>query len=369
MEQLKVNQMKTILYDRHCALGAKIVTFSGWEMPLQYSGVIQEHEAVRNHVGIFDVSHMGRVGISGPDAEKFLDFLSTNKITEKKEGSATYTVWSNSDGGSVDDVIVYKESAADFFVIVNAGNRDKDLAHIENQAKQFDVTIKPFYSEEGILAVQGPNALPLMYDIFPEASSIKPFCFQTTTFNGKSIILSRTGYTGEQGIEIYAPLENIVPLWDLILEKGAKYSIQPVGLGARDTLRLEVGYALYGHELSDNISAIESVSAWTVKFNKESFLGKEALEPLSHSSKKRSAYGVILKDKGIPREGYPVFYNGAKIGIVTSGGYAPSLNKAIALILIEGILEEGQELTIGIRDKQCIAEIVKLPFYHKEKST
>jgi aminomethyltransferase len=356
--------MKTVLYDRHCALGAKIVTFSGWEMPLQYTGVIQEHECVRSKVGIFDVSHMGRVAVRGLDAEKFLDFLSTNKIVGKKDGSATYTVWADSDGGSVDDVIVYKESPAEFFVVANAGNKEKDLAHLQHHAKQFDVTIESYYDTEGILAIQGPCALELIHDIFPESTELKPFHFMRTALKGNSLILSRTGYTGEPGGEIYAPLASIVTLWDLILEKGVKYGIQPIGLGARDTLRLEMGYALYGHELSDTIAATESVSAWTVKFSKEAFLGKEALEKKPN---KRNAYGVVLQDKGIPREGYPIYNGEDEIGVVTSGGYGPSLQQAVAIILVQGDLEEGQAIDIGIRNKRCRAIVTKLPFYNISK--
>lgn len=368
MEQHEVCPMKTLLYDQHLKLGAKIVTFSGWEMPLQYTGIIDEHHAVRNGVGIFDVSHMGRISIKGPDAENFADFLSTNTIAGKKEGSATYTVWCDSDGGAIDDVIVYKQSPSELFVIVNAGNRDADLLHVQNQASKFDVAVEAHYSDEGILAIQGPASADLMRTLFPESASLKPFRFMQTAFNGEQLILSRTGYTGENGFEIYAPLNAIASLWNILLQEGKKFAIQPIGLGARDTLRLEMGYALYGHELSRSIAATESISAWTVKLDKPRFLGKEALLALESSPLKRTAYGICLKEKGIAREGCPIFLGEQEIGVVTSGGYSPSLNQAIGLILIRGSFDQGKELHIEIRGKRYLAVIVPLPFFsNKEK--
>lgn len=342
-----------------------MVDFSGWEMPVQYAGTIQEHQAVRNHVGIFDVSHMGRVIVEGPEAEKFLDYLSTNKVAGKKDGSATYTVLTNERGGCVDDVIIYRCDSTHFFLIVNAGNRAKDFDHLSLYAKGFDVNVYHRFAEEGILAVQGPNALALVSEIFPEASSMKPFTFAEVSYNGTPLFLSRTGYTGEKGVELYVPIEVLVELWDALMAKGEAYGIQPIGLGARDTLRLEVGYALYGHELSDGIAPTESVSAWTVKFPKGEFLGKDALLELEHSPQKRRAYGVVLEDRGIAREGYSVSVDGRKSGVVTSGTHSPSLNKAIALILVDKELKEGDHVTVDIRNRPCKATVVDLPFYKK----
>ncbi len=359
--------MKTPLFDKHGELGARIVDFSGWQMPLQYEGVLQEHQAVRNNIGIFDVSHMGRVCVTGPDAENFLDFLSSNKISGKKDGSATYTVLPNATGGSVDDAIIYRENSQSFFLIVNAGNRDKDFAHLTLYSANFDVEVSNRYEEEGILAIQGPKALGLIHEIFPETVDLKPFRFMTVDYQDESLIVSRTGYTGEPGVEIYAPTNSIVSLWDLFLNKGEKHGIKPIGLAARDTLRLEMGYALYGHELSDTISPTESVSAWTVKLNKEAFLGKDALMELEESGKKRTAYGVVLLDKGIAREGYPVMQGDKQIGLVTSGSHSPSLNKAIAIVLVDTRLQEGDEVTVQVRNKACRGQITKLPFYTPKK--
>lgn len=359
--------MKTVLYERHVALGAKIVQFSGWEMPVQYRGIIPEHHAVRQKAGIFDVSHMGRVVVEGHDAEKFLDYLSTNKIAGKPDLSATYTVWCNPNGGCVDDVIVYREGRNRFFVIVNAGNRQKDLEHLIQYSQGFDVKIQDRYVEDGILAVQGPNAIAVASKIFPEALSLKPMHFVPASYQDKALILSGTGYTGAGGIEIYAPLEIIGDLWDALLASGREEGILPVGLGARDTLRLEMGYALYGHEISDKIAPIESVSAWTVKWDKEDFLGKGSLERLQQSSTKRSEHGIVLVDRGIAREGYEVVQSGKRIGVVTSGTHSPTLNKSIAIVLSAKVLREGEEVEIKIRENLCKAKAVKLPFIHTKE--
>lgn len=354
--------MKTALYERHKELGAKLVEFGGWEMPLQYKGVILEHKAVRDQVGIFDVSHMGRILVEGADAEKFLDYLSTNRIAEKAAGAATYTVWARAEGGCVDDVIVYKIDDTHFFVIVNASNREKDLAYLKQQAQAFNIQIRDKFQEEGIIAIQGPKAANLLSEIFPEVKKIKPMHFISSNYKGQNLILSGTGYTGAGGFEIYAPHAVIVALWDELLDKGQKYEIEPVGLGARDTLRLEMGYALYGHELSPDISANESVSAWTIKGDRD-FLGKTFMQQLG--SNQRHAYGVILSDKGIAREGYDVFYQDQWMGKVTSGNYSPSLDKAIALILVKEVLSQGASVEIQIRNHRVKAEVVALPFYRR----
>jgi aminomethyltransferase len=346
--------MKTALYDSHVALGAKMVPFSGWEMPLQYEGIILEHLAVRTKVGIFDVSHMGRIEVSGPDAERFLDFLATNHIAGMVDGQVVYTVLCGENGGSIDDVLIYREDPTHFFVVVNAGNREKDLNHLRFHSKNFQVKMTPRYLEDGILAIQGPLAKDVVAALFPMAHEIKPMHFVKT----KDLVLSRTGYTGADGFEVYGSNEVIKGLWESFLELGVK----PVGLGARDTLRLEKGYALYGHELSDTIAPTESVAKWTVKGDKD-FLGRKALEELERSDHKRSAYGAILIDPGIAREGYEVYQDGEKIGSVTSGTMSPTLHRPIALILVNHQLKRGDRVDIKIRDRLSSAEIVSLPFF------
>lgn len=355
--------MQTSLLEAHRALGGKIVDFYGWQMPVQYKGVIQEHLAVRSGIGIFDVSHMGRIIIEGLGAEALLDYLSTNNITDKQDGSATYTVWCNESGTVVDDLIVYKESDTRFFVVVNAANREKDLAHLLHYSTARDVIIHDHYHEDGILAIQGPKTIELISSLFPEAADLEPMHFVSVPYEGQEIIISRTGYTGETGVEVYAPDALIAKLWDLFLKKGQPYGIEPIGLAARDTLRLEMGYALYGHELSDQIMPIESVSAWTVKWDKPDFLGKKALEAIRKSNQYRHEYGVVLSDKGIAREGYLVFQKGIKIGVVTSGTFSPSLKKGIAIVLVEKKLDEGDSVDIQIRQNFCSGHVIRLPFY------
>ncbi|MBB63879.1 MAG: glycine cleavage system protein T [Waddliaceae bacterium] len=355
--------MRTILHDRHVNLGAKLVEFCGWEMPIQYSSVIEEHNAVRSGVGIFDVSHMGRVEVSGPQAEEFLDYLSTNKISGKKDCTATYTVWPNENGGTVDDCIVYRRSAEDFFVVVNAGNRDKDLAHMKKYAKNFDVQVKDYYEKDGILAVQGPKSLELMAQIFPEIDDLKFMRFADLEYKGKAVIVARAGYTGEAGVEIYAENHVIAELWDKILDLGQPFDIRPIGLAARDTLRLEMGFALYGHELTDDIAAIESVSAWTVRFAKGPFVGSEAMQKLEASGSKRQQIGLEILDRGIAREGAELFFENEKIGWITSGTQAPSLSKAIAIAISSKSLEEGATVEVQVRKRALKARVCKIPFY------
>ncbi len=351
--------MKTAFYERHLSLGAKIVEFSGWEMPVSYKGVIQEHRAVREDAGLFDVSHMGRVVIQGAEAALFLDYLSTNEIAGKKNGTATYTVWCTSEGGSVDDLIIYKVNPEEFHVVLNAGNREKDLEHLNRMSQGWEVAIEPRF-QDGIIALQGPRALEILSSYIPEAKKLKPMTFQPVMYRGKDLIISGTGYTGSGGCEVFGPSLPLTELWDALIAEG----VEPIGLGARDTLRLEMGYALYGHELSEQIAPTESVSAWTVKMEKKEFLGKDALKLLPHP---RKAYGIVLKDAGIAREGYPVYKSGVPIGRVTSGTMSPSLKKAIALVLVEGNLEEGENLEVDIRGRRAAAEVVALPFWRQKR--
>lgn len=351
--------MRTKLFEKHMVLGAKMISFSGWEMPLFYSGILQEHHAVRTSAGIFDVSHMGRIEVTGKDAALFLDHLSTNHLLNKKELTATYTVWCNGSGGSLEDLIIYKITNQHCYLICNASNRQKVLQHLLTMSQNYNVAIVPKFEGEGILALQGPNAEAIAEEIFPEVASLKPM--QVIPISGG--YLSKTGYTGSGGIEIVASDVIISKLWDQFMDFGKSYGLLPCGLGARDTLRLEMGYALYGHELDENIAPTETVSRWTVKWDKEEFVGKEALLALENSPQKRSEHGVILLDKGIAREGYPVRSGNVQIGRVTSGTMAPSLNKAVAIILTIGDLSIGDIIEIQVRERWVKAEVVQLPFY------
>ncbi len=353
---------RTALHDRHVARGAKMVDFGGWEMPLQYVGVLHEHHVVREKVGVFDVSHMGCVAVEGPEAEAFLDYVSTNVIAGKKDMTACYTVWANEVGASIDDGIVFRFHTNKFFVVVNASNRNKDLEHFRKYAQDFDVTLTDRYESEGILAVQGPLSEKLLTEVLGALPELKFMRFAELTFKGSTIILSKTGYTGSPGYEIYADNSVLPAVWDALFASKEDYGLESIGLGARDTLRLEMGFALYGHELTDNIAPTESVSAWTVKLNKDKFLGKTALQALEEAPNKRRQYGVVLLDKGIPRQGCVVRKDKRDIGVVTSGNLSPTLGKGIALIMTSEALHDDDNITITIRNKHIPAAVKPLPF-------
>lgn len=355
--------MKTALFEKHEALGAQIVDFCGWEMPLRYSSVVAEHQAVRERIGVFDVSHMGRIEVLGPEAEAYLNYLSTNRIDGKADASATYTVWAQEDGGAIDDVIIYRHHAQHFFVVVNAGNRAKDLAHMQQHASSFDVEIRDLFDSDGILAVQGKLAPDLIHSLFPETAALKFMSFTTIDWENHQFLIARVGYTGSPGFEIYAPNHSLPAIWDHLFISGKDQGIEPVGLGARDTLRLEMGFALYGHEINETIAPTESVASWAVKLKKEDFVGKEALVAKKESGTQRKEYGILITDKGIPREGYPIFYRDEEIGSVTSGNQSPTLKQGIAIILVNTSLNLGDEVQVQIRNKRVNAKVVQLPFW------
>lgn len=351
----------TPLYSRHCALGAKMTSFSGWHMPLAYRGTLHEHQVVRERVGLFDLSHMGRIALDGPDCLKLLEYLSTNRIAGKKDGSATYTVWCEEDGASVDDVIVYIRNGESAFIIANAANREKDLAHIMRHRIGFDVAVTPCWEYEGILALQGPQALRAAAPLFPEAEQLMPMHFLETTFEDSTLIISKTGYTRAGGVEFFGGSAAIVALWDRLLQLGAPYGIEPIGLGARDTLRLEAGFALYGHELSETIAATESVAAWTVHWDKE-FLGKAALLELENDPYKRHAVAFVIEGKGIARDGSKLLCGHSVCGTITSGGFSPTLQKPIALALVANDFDPKQLIEVEVRGVRSRARPVELPF-------
>lgn len=354
--------MKTALYEKHRGSGARFVDFSGWEMPLYYRGINEEHLAVRTRAGLFDVSHMGRISIEGPDAEAFMDYLSANKIKGKKELSATYTVLCSSGGGCVDDTIIYRIDSERFFMVANAANRQKDLGHLQEYSKNYKVAITPRFENEGILAIQGPASAAIVGAIFPGSRSLTHMHFIETTYLEHRLFLSRTGYTGADGFELYAPNEILESLWDLLMQYGVPHGILPVGLGARNTLRMEMGYALYGHEIDETIAPTESVAAWSVKQDKQDFLGKSALVALEKSHTKRSEFGIVLKDPGVIRDDYLLFKDGEEVGKVTSGCYSPTLKQSIGLILCHKHMQPGYPVKVQIRKQFCDAEVVDLPF-------
>jgi aminomethyltransferase len=356
--------MRTALYDRHIALEAKMGEFAGWEMPLYYKGAVAEHLAVRNAVGLFDVSHMGCIEIEGEDAARFLDHISTNAISGQPDQLAIYTVFSSEEGGCIDDAIVFCIEANHFLVVVNAGNREADWEHFQRMSKGLRVTLTSRYGTHGILALQGPQAKSVLTQVMRLEIPLKVMQVVPALFENEPIIVSRTGYTGSFGYELIIANSHIGALWDALLQQGADNGIQPAGLAARDTLRLEAGYALYGHELARDIAPTESISGWTVRWKKASFVGKEALLRLEGSSKKRWQHAVMLIEKGVPRSGCRVFKNGQPIGHVTSGSHSPCLNRGIAIIMVDQNLALGERVEVEVRNHRLEGQVVKLPFYH-----
>jgi aminomethyltransferase len=352
---------KTALHEDHCLLGARMAPFAGFEMPISYTTIPQEHEVVREKVGLFDVSHMGVINIRGEGAEEFIDYLVTNEIAGKSPGRTIYTLLCNEHGGVVDDILVFIKSPTDYFVVANASNVSNVLKHLQKQAVAFDVEV--FDQQSEILALQGPNALELLKKVFPEIPSLKPMRF-SPFFDAKrdiSLIVSTTGYTGEKGVELFLSADAAKIIWKELLEQGKSFGIQPVGLGARDTLRLEMGFALYGHELTQDSSPKHSVSSWTIKWNKPAFLGKQALLDLDAEFQAP----VVLCDKGVPRAGYKVLAENKIIGHVVSGTFSPSLKQGIALVSSKILLKEGDIIEIQVRKQLCKARVVTLPFLKK----
>jgi aminomethyltransferase len=358
--------MKTALNENHRKNGAKFFSFAGWEMPLQFRGIFQETKAVRTSAGLFDVSHMGRIDIAGKDTLSFLDHLSSNSVLDKPFGKAFYTVLCNESGGAVDDLLIFLISETQAFTIANAINREQDLNHLKEVGKAFQVEITPRYASDGILSLQGPLSRQILERVLRNAPKLSHMEFRELP--EYKIILSRTGYTGEDGYEIFAPHAEIVSLWEKLLEVGRPDKLEPCGLGARDLLRLEMGYALYGHELSPAISPIESVAQWVVKLKDHNFLGKAAIEKLAMSGKQR--YPVALSAlHGIPaREGYPLFSDQLKIGHITSGSFSPTLRKPIALGLIDRFCNDNQSIEVEIRQNRYPFQVVHLPFIKKGKT-
>jgi aminomethyltransferase len=360
MEQSTVHPLKTALYEEHVTLQAKMVDFAGYLMPLYYSAIQKEHLAVRENAGLFDVSHMGVVEFSGKEVVEFLEYICTNRVSDKKIKTSFYTVFCDAEGGAIDDALIYRLGPFQFFTIVNASNKEKDLNHFKEIAKDFDVTITSRFKDLAILALQGKQADHCIKELFPLALELENKCFSEFSYQKSAVTVAKTGYTGEFGFEIMAPNSVAQALWCELLEKGAKYHLVPCGLGARDTLRLEKGYALYGHEITETITPLESVCSFAVKMDKDHFLGKEALE----KKERRFMAAVKLSNKGpLARQGFAVVdKKGRVMGQVTSGAFSPSLQVPIALILIDKPLKNGDTIDILVREKKIEAEVVTLPF-------
>ena len=355
----------TALTQAHEALGAKIVPFAGYNMPVQYEGVNIEHETVRNSVGVFDVSHMGEFLIEGEHALELIQKVSSNDASKLTIGKAQYSCMPNDDGGIVDDLIIYKIKEETYLLVVNASNIEKDWNWIQSK-NNVGAIMRNLSEDYSLLAIQGPKAVEAMQSLTShDLSAIKFYDFVVGDFAGiDDVIISATGYTGSGGFEIYCKNTEVKQIWDKVFEAGADYGIKPIGLAARDTLRLEMGYCLYGNDIDDSTSPIEAGLGWVTKFTKN-FTNSEALKAEKERSPKRKLVAFELDERGIPRHGYDIVdSNGNKIGEVTSGTMSPSLGKGIGLGYVPTVFSDiGSKIYIQIRKNAIPATIVKLPFY------
>ena len=360
---MEENLIKTCLHDRHVKLGALMSPFGGFDMPIQYKGITEEHNAVRKEVGVFDVSHMGEVRVTGPDSFKFVNYIFTNDITGAPDGQIFYGMMCYENGGTVDDLLVYKVNDSEYFLVINASNIAKDVEWIQKNAANFNVEIKNESDFYGELAVQGPKAEETLEKITGlKLSDIAFYNFKVFNHEGEEIIISRTGYTGEDGFEVYGSHDYTRRLWDKLMEQG----VQPCGLGCRDTLRFEVGLPLYGDELSAEISPIEASLSMFVKLDKENFIGKDALAQQKTEGVKRRIVGLELDGNAIPRHGYPVEVDGNKVGEITTGYRSISTGKSVAMAMIDKPFDKlGTKVEVRIRKKTFPATVVKKRFYDK----
>ena len=362
---------KTKFYFLHERLGAKIVDFAGFKMPIQYTSILNEHKAVRNSVGVFDVSHMGEIFILGKDAAKVAQYITVNDVSKLTPGRVQYSAMCYENGGIVDDLLVYKFNDEKFMFVVNASNKDRDFEWIKKNNK-FDAQIVDESDEYSLLAVQGPNSKKVLDKVVDKPFELEYYWFTETSIQGINCILSRTGYTGELGYEAYFKGdENTAErIWNSIFEAGKEFNIVPVGLGARDTLRLEMGFCLYGNDIDETTNPLEANLGWITKLNKGDFIGKEALLKAKENGIKRKLMPLIMSgsEKIIPRKGYEIVdEKGNKIGVVTSGALSPILDKPIAIAYIETeAIEKNANLYFNIRNSKYSAQATKLPFISKQ---
>jgi aminomethyltransferase len=350
---------------KHIELGAKMMPFAGFNMPVRYSSDKQEHFAVRNKVGVFDVSHMGEFFVKGVEAVDFIQYATTNDVSKLVPGKIQYSCLPNKEGGIVDDLLVYCLAESSYLLVVNAGNIDKDWSWLFDLSKSFDVEMTNQSSDYALLAVQGPKAILTVNKLTTEdISSMVYYTFSEMTVAGvDNVIVSATGYTGSGGFELYVKKENVVELWDALFEAGKEFGIEPIGLGARDTLRLEKGFCLYGNDIDENTSPIEAGLSWITKLSTD-FIGKDKIIKLKEAGVTKRLVGLKMLEKGLARHGYEIVdSNEHVIGIVTSGTISPVLNHGIAIAYInEGFNKVGMEVFVRVRKKMIKAEIVKFPF-------
>ncbi len=354
---------RTCLYDKHVALGALISPFSGFDMPIQYTSIIEEHQAVRQRCGVFDVSHMGEVWVSGPDAERFVNHIFTNDVTDAPLGKIFYGMMCYPDGGTVDDLLVYKMAPQSFFIVINAGNIDKDVAWMRDHAEGFDIELEHKSDYYGQLAVQGPESESVVEEVLGLAcKELAFYTVKSIETEGETLIVSRTGYTGEDGFEVYGSHAYIRGAWDKLTQSGR---CQPCGLGCRDTLRFEVGLPLYGDELTETISPIMAGLGMFVKLDKGDFIGRDALLKQKAEGVAQRLRGIELDGNAVPRHGYSVIADGREVGEITTGYRLISVDKSCAVALVDSNLELGDRVEVQIRKKTFPGTIVKKKFYDK----
>ena len=365
IQTITTNLKTTPLLDLHKELGAKLVPFAGWNMPIQFAGVLSEHTCVRERVGLFDVSHMGEIEVKGKGAKNFLQFLLSNNVEKMFDGSILYSLMCYETGGVVDDLLAYRFSENHYFLCVNASNSDKDYDWIARHASSFNVNIKNTSSETSQLALQGPdakNVLQSLCDI--SLDDLSYYNFRKGMVNNVESLISRTGYTGEDGFELYLSPEKVSEVFRSLMEQGRSYGVQPIGLGARDTLRIEMGYPLYGNEIDNNPTPLDAGLGWVIKFDKGEFLGRGSLlKQKEQGSLRRKLVGLKLLTRGVPRAHYQVFKNGESVGEVTSGTFSPTLNTGVGLCYVSSEYSDiGNHLDVKIRDQLVATEVIQLPF-------
>ncbi len=357
---MKITKLNRI----HKALNAKMVDFAGFEMPVQYSSIIAEHKAVRTKAGLFDISHMGEIYIKGPGAENQVNYLCTNDVSKLNKGDVQYSAFCYENGGIVDDLLVYKIDSEEFLLVVNASNKDKDFEWIRANNK-YGAEIIDKSEEVSLLALQGPESLKIISKLISGKLDLQYYKFTFAEIAGLKMLVSRTGYTGELGYELYFEGNETVAenIWNEIMKAGEEFGILPVGLAARDSLRLEMGYCLYGNDISAETNVFEAGLGWITKLQKKEFIGKDALAVIKETGVKRKLKGITTEEKLVPRKDYELVKNGKKIGVITGGTMSPVLDKPVALAYIDSSEAfEENEVFVLIRNKEVKAKIVKLPF-------
>lgn len=362
---------RTPLYHTHVALGAKMVPFAGFEMPVFYKGIIEEHKAVREAAGLFDVSHMGEVRVSGPQASSFIQNLVSNDVAKLYDGRVMYAVMCQPDGGIIDDLLVYRLSEASYLLVVNASNMEKDFAWM-NDHNPMGAVLENLSDQMALLALQGPRAFEILSQFMPLDAQSLPYYHVMqpkigTFFGCKQALISHTGYTGEAGVEIYCENERATEIWDALVAAGKPHGLEPCGLGARDTLRMEAGYCLYGNDIDLTTNPLEAGLGWVTKLQKDSFIGKEALLTAKEQGIQRKLVSFILEERGIPRAGYPlVSQEGAIIGQVTSGTQSPILGRGIGMGYVDcvsGLHAPESQIWIDVRGRRLAARVKKAPLH------